>query len=157
MDLGSVSWRGISPRSDSPDRLVGYDNLGEGGRIQARERCGELAFHHLEGFLPLAFFEFFPDTEDRAQLVPEECPNLASGLLVGFPEDMASLGMTHEGSMRTCLAGHRHAHLSSEGPLVLPMDVLCPNDDARPVSGRLGDGGECHSGREEPDFPTGFV
>ena len=144
-DLGG----GGAACADGPDGLVGEDDGGGFGVVDAFEGHGGLKFEHAAGFVGLALFELLADADDGDEGVFECGFELEIDGGVGFVEVLAALGVADNNVGGADGGDHDGRGLAGEGSFVLPAHVLGADEDGFSAGGvdESGQGG--HGGAED--------
>ena len=87
MDLGRVSWRGISPRSDSPDRFISDHGLVQFPGFHIGQAAAQLPRENFLDASSFALLERFADTDNGAQYLLVRRADLAIYHLIRFAEE----------------------------------------------------------------------
>ena len=132
-DLAGVRGLGVAPGADGPDRLV-RDDEGPGLLLGEAGQAGpHLARHLLLGPVRLPLLQRLPHAHDRGHAVGDDSLGLPRHVVVGLAEQLPALGVAHDDVLDLERGQHARRHLSGEGPLRLPVDVLGPEREGQPV------------------------
>ena len=101
MHLRGVVGRGIATGPDGPYRLVREDERGPLGGRDLVEEALELTEDHVLGATALAFRQRLADADERDEASLERGDRFPGDLLVGFAEQVTSLGVTDQSTPRT--------------------------------------------------------
>lgn len=134
--------------ANSPDGLVGNDNLGPVADLGLESL--ELLAHNLNGLAGLTLLEALTAAPDDADAVLSGVLGLGGDNLVGLLEDGAALGVAKDGPVDVAVLELGDRNFASESTARLVEDVLCGDFDAgaEGVTDEL----EVESGRRNNDL-----
>ena len=115
--------------TDSPDWLVGNDNLAPVLWLDNLGDSTELAGNDIDGGVLLALLERLSAAKDDVDVLCDGLLGLGCDELVGLADDGAALGVTDKGPGDVAVLKLCWGDLASVGTLVLVEDVLGSNGD----------------------------
>lgn len=131
--------------ANSPDRLVGNDNLAPVADLFADS--SELLLNDSDGLAGLALFEGLAATPDDTEAALSRALGLGGDNLIGLAEDGAALGVAQDGPGNPAVRELGDADLAGKGTVWLVEDVLRGDvdfgfevfTDEEEIQGRRGD------------------